>query len=61
MLVSNGMVNAGPLWRNSSASWTAANIDLKGSRRVHDLAGGDLAAVKRTSRRWRPARRAISG
>ncbi|QOS66819.1 AmmeMemoRadiSam system radical SAM enzyme [Eggerthella guodeyinii] len=48
VLVSNGMVNEGPLAELLGVV-DAANIDLKGfTQGFYDLAGGDLAAVKRT-------------
>lgn len=48
VLVSNGMVNEAPLGE-LLPSIDAANIDLKGfSQEFYDLAGGELAAVKRT-------------
>lgn len=48
VLVSNGMVNEGPLSELLGVV-DAANIDLKGfTQGFYDLAGGDLAAVKRT-------------
>ena len=48
VLVSNGMVNPGPL-AELAGLIDAANIDLKGfTQEFYDQVGGDLAAVKRT-------------
>lgn len=48
VLVSNGMVNPGPL-AELSGLIDAANIDLKGfTSAFYEMAGGDLDAVKRT-------------
>ena len=48
VLVSNGMVNAGPL-AGLVPLLDAANIDLKGfSQEFYDVAGGDFEAVRRT-------------
>ena len=48
VLVSNGMVNEGPLLELLPFI-DAANIDLKGfSQEFYDVVGGDFAAVKRT-------------
>lgn len=48
VLVTNGMVNPGPL-KKLLPFIDAANVDLKGfSQKFYDLVGGNFAAVKRT-------------
>lgn len=50
VVVTNGMVNEGPL-REVLSLIDAANVDLKGfSQRFYDIVGGDLETVERTIR-----------